>query len=187
MKSGTFTYSRVSSMFLVPVGTIDSDIMLHISDAVSEQFTCPVVPSESLPVPREAFDRTRRQYHSTRILNRLFENRPEECSHLLAVIDEDIFIPELNFVFGVADMIGDTAIISLSRLRQEFYGLPPDRDLLKARAAKEAIHETGHTCGLPHCDEPSCVMFFSSSLLDTDRKGPGFCEQCRSHLSPVFR
>jgi archaemetzincin len=108
--------------------------------------------------------------------------KPERFSHLLGIIDEDIFIPELNFVFGVADMIGDAAIISLSRLRQEFYGLSPDRDLFLTRAAKEAIHEIGHTCGLVHCTDPLCIMYFSNSLVDTDKKGPDFCPYCKKRL-----
>ncbi|MBI5166254.1 MAG: hypothetical protein HY998_00750 [candidate division NC10 bacterium] len=35
------------------------------------------------------------------------------------------------------------------------------------------------TYGLDHCRDFRCVMFFSNSLLDTDRKGPGFCPRCQ--------
>src|SRR5512136_1284452 len=47
------------------------------------------------------------------------------------------------------------------------------------RAVKEAVHELGHTCGLGHCRDPKCVMFFPNALYDTDVKGPGFCAACR--------
>jgi archaemetzincin len=37
----------------------------------------------------------------------------------------------------------------------------------------------GHTYGLVHCRNPHCVMFFSNSLIDTDVKGPDFCQKCK--------
>jgi predicted Zn-dependent protease len=45
------------------------------------------------------------------------------------------------------------------------------------RAIKEAIHEAGHLDRLPHCPEPTCVMAFSNSIEDTDRKGRAFCSR----------
>lgn len=48
---------------------------------------------------------------------------PNVGDRLLGVVDADIFAPGLNFVFGEADINGRKALISLKRLRQEFYGL----------------------------------------------------------------
>jgi hypothetical protein len=90
--------------------------------------------------------------------------------------------PGLNFVFGLADPSSRCAIISLARLYPEFYGQPRNPGLFKARAVKEAVHELGHLLGLGHCPDPACVMAFSNSLGDTDRKGPGFCAPCRELL-----
>ena len=81
---------------------------------------------------------------------------------------------------GEADVLARIAVIGLPQLRQEYYGLEPDRDLFLLRAAKEAIHETGHTCGLGHCPDPRCIMHFSNSLRDTDAKEPRFCTACRN-------
>ncbi|MFQ6039016.1 MAG: archemetzincin, partial [Candidatus Aminicenantales bacterium] len=64
------------------------------------------------------------------------------------------------------------------RLRQEFYRLPEDRTLFLARCVKEAVHELGHAFGLRHCPNPRCVMHFSNSLLDTDKKTASFCQRC---------
>lgn len=87
---------------------------------------------------------------------------------------------ELNFVFGLADRATARAIIALPRLRQSFYGLPDDIALFRERAIKEAVHELGHTFGLGHCRDRRCVMAFSNSLADTDRKGQEFCERCQA-------
>jgi archaemetzincin len=47
---------------------------------------------------------------------------------------------------------------------------------------KEAVHELGHMFGLDHCSDLRCVMHFSNSLADTDRKGRDFCPSCRARL-----
>lgn len=69
-----------------------------------------------------------------------------------------------------------------NELRQEFYNLPRDQGLFHKRVLTEAVHELGHTYGLGHCKNLRCVMFFSNSLVDTDRKGPEFCPDCKKQL-----
>lgn len=62
------------------------------------------------------------------------------------------------------------AVFSLARLRSG-----ADEALLSRRAETEAVHELGHTYGLSHYDDPTCVMWFSNTLSESDRKGPNFC------------
>jgi archaemetzincin len=101
----------------------------------------------------------------------------------LGVIDLDLYVPGLNFVFGEADPGSGVCVISLTRLRQEFYGRAPDEELFLKRAVKEAVHELGHLYGLPHCTDRRCVMYFSNSLPDTDKKTRRFCERCKKAVT----
>ena len=103
-------------------------------------------------------------------------------NQMLGIADVDLYVPGLNFVFGQAEPPGKAALISLRGLRQEFYGLPPDKELFAKRAIKEAVHELGHTYSLGHCRDARCVMYFSNSLWDTDRKLALLCDDCRNKL-----
>jgi archaemetzincin len=67
---------------------------------------------------------------------------------LLGLTSLDLYVPILTYVFGEAHLNGSCAFVSSHRLREEFYGLPPQRILLENRLKKEAVHELGHTLGL---------------------------------------
>ena len=173
---------EIVSILVSPIGEVDQDTLGAIERALWQTYHRKTVVGEQLTVPRAAYSARRQQYHSTRILAFLEKRKPDTCDILLGVIDEDLYVPELNFVFGEADPIEQVAVIGLARLRQEYYGLDPDRELFLLRAVNEAIHETGHACGLGHCSDHRCVMYFSNSLGDTDVKGPRFCARCRRKL-----
>lgn len=72
--------------------------------------------------------------------------------------------------------------MSLHRLRQEFYGLPPDPRMLRERLLKEAVHELGHTLGLTHCEDYSCAMAPSHSVEWIDVKTSAFCPNCATTM-----
>lgn len=134
-------------------------------------------------LPKEALSERRGQYHSTVILRALARNCPRDQRPLLGVTNVDIYVEGLNFVFGEADPRNQVAIISTHRLAWAYTGGEVPRQIYEDRIVKEAVHELGHVLGLGHCPNPRCVMFFSNSILDTDRKGKEFCPRCRSKLS----
>lgn len=133
--------------------------------------------------PEPARHLERGQYHSTEILARMRGVRAPAAWRLLGLTRLDLYIPTLTFVFGEAQLEGHCALISLHRLRQEFYGLPPDPRLLEERLLKEAVHELGHTLTLRHCDDYRCVMAPSHSVEWVDLKNAGFCPACRSQAA----
>ena len=132
---------------------------------------------------KDAYNPERNQYHSTFLLSKIRRIvGGVEADRFLAVVDVDLYAPRLNFVFGEAQCPGRFAIISVFRLRPEFYGLDKDWELFTSRVRKEAVHELGHTLGLLHCRNPLCVMYFSNSIHDTDRKQDFFCLECKGKV-----
>ncbi len=174
----------------MPIGTeLPSDLLKRLLRGIEEIFGYPCrMADEILRIPSDAFDPNRRQYLSTAFLEALRERCfSAKYASILGVTEVDLFVPGLNFVFGEADCLARVAIISLCRLKQEFYGLRPNLALLEERALKEAVHELGHTFGLVHCPNSRCVMHFSNSILDTDFKSAEFCSRCSSKFKRVLR
>lgn len=167
---------------VVPVGLKDSTVLEYLVNLVSNRFDVEVEIGKNLPIETFRRNEARGQYLSTSILEILSIQRSSSEYVLLGVADIDLYVNSFNFVFGEADPTNRVAVISVMRLRQSFYGLQNNNRLFLERAGKEAVHELGHVLGLRHCRNPMCVMFFSNSLADTDRKEDDFCRKCRNIL-----
>jgi len=165
---------------LKPLGNIPDEIMAELKDRVGGIFHCPVETEAGLSDLAQAYDPERKQYSSSKLLGYLRKSDGDE--RVVGIADVDLYVPRLNFVFGEADIVSGTAVVSLCRLRQEYYGLVPDEALFLERATKEIVHELGHTFGLGHCPNNKCVMHFSNSLADTDLKEAHFCDKCRPKI-----
>lgn len=153
-----------------------------VGDAIKKEFGYETRISKSKIDPEDFYDPVRGQYHSTAILKEMLDELPPDAAKMIGITPSDLFIPILTFVFGEAQLDGRVAIVSLARLRQEFYGLPPNPPLLQRRLLKEIKHELGHTFGLVHCTLRGCVMSMANSIADVDAKGSTFCAGCRELL-----
>ena len=173
--------AAVFTVRLVSVGSLPPAMLGFLQEGVRRELGAAVRMGGNLPLPASCPE-GRSQYPGAPFLAALAAARPPGDEVILGVTGVDLTAPGLNFVFGLADPRSRAAVISLARLYPEFYGQPRDPRRFKARAVTEAVHELGHLLGLGHCLDPACVMSFSNSLADTDRKGPGFCKPCREKL-----
>ena len=156
--------------------------MERIEEQVKLVFHCPTAIITGLNHLANAYNAQRNQYLASKLLESLAVTGKKHNEKTIGIVEVDLYCSHLSFVFGEADFNSSTAIMSLFRLRQEYYGLPADKDLFISRACKETIHELGHTFGLQHCSNLTCVMHFSNSLADTDWKEIYFCNKCRPKL-----
>ncbi len=169
-----------ASIRIIPLGDIDSDVLDEVGAALTRAFGAAVTIGESQPTPKYAFSPYVHQFSAPIIVHKLATTHDASGAKTLGVIAFDLFAPQTNYVFGEAQVGGEVAVISLYRL------LELDRHVYFERAAKEAIHEIGHTFGLGHCDDDVCVMHFSHTIEDTDIKTSEFCTTCRVILDRVI-
>ena len=167
---------------ILQVGQVASEVSVALEVGLPKAFpdTSVSVIKEPLPIPLSAFDKKRNQYNSNIILNevRVYAAKRQNFHCVLGVVDVDIFTSGLKYVFGEAYTPGEAALISLWRLKPEFYKDKADLALHIFRALKEGAHELGHTLGVKHCMRSMCVMHFSNSIFDTDKKQNLLCDEC---------
>lgn len=153
-----------------------------IEASLGQTFGCLVGRTGPLAPPDYAYDEDRKQFQSTEILRRIAGLGGLPDTRFLALTECDLFIPMLTFVFGQAQLGGSSALVSVARLRQEFYGQLPNEALLVRRLRKEVIHEVGHTFGLTHCLDRSCPMSLATAVRHIDDKSDILCSRCINTL-----
>ncbi|MGQ9718311.1 MAG: archaemetzincin family Zn-dependent metalloprotease [Nitrososphaerales archaeon] len=153
----------------------------HLEAAVRSYGCEPELSRERLPLYNEDYVASRRQYDATMLLLRLPKLKGNE-KKVLGVTSVDIFVPRLNFVFGLANVMKGIAILSTARLTafEQELGLKPS--MIDERVFKETAHELGHLFGLGHCPEPTCIMSFANGVNDVDGKLPMLCPDCMDRI-----
>ena len=165
---------------LLPIGNCGGQLLQELGAAMGKVFLVPFLVLPHALDPEAAFHAERQQYHSSEILASMRAFNANDSWRVLGVANVDLYIPILTFVFGEAQMGGPCALVSSYRLRQEFYGLPADAGLLRARLLKEAVHEIGHTLELSHCHDYRCAMAPSHAVEWIDIKDAWLCPQCEA-------
>jgi len=174
-------------LLIVPVGAVDVSVPLdRLCASITRALGLRCAVADTGLDAAFAWDGERNQYHSTRLLERLTREYATGL-RILGITSHDLFVPVLTFVFGEAQVSGLSAVVSTFRLREELYGLPGDGALLLDRLTKEAVHELGHTFGLRHCDDWTCVMASSNSVERLDIRTTSFCEKCRVGVEGALR
>lgn len=176
-------------VLIQPIGEIKEEIIRKTAKALTEKIEIfeAQISHLRIPIPTKAFNPLRKQYYSPIIMKELYVKTKEaKYDKILGIIDEDLYVEGLNFIFGEAQLGGKYAIISIYRLKPQFYHQPPNKQLLFERILKEAVHELGHTIGLRHCKNRYCVMHFSNSIIDTDVKNYKFCEKCHDKIMKLL-
>ena len=172
---------------VLAVGNPEADVLDRLVVRLANHFGVACELMVQTLDPNFAFHTERGQFHSSELLAEVQNHVNDGTWRLLAVTDVDLYIPILTFVFGEAQVRGRCALISMYRLRQEFYGLPASPDLLEDRILKEAVHELGHTLDLTHCRDYSCAMAPSHAVEWIDLKQNAFCTSCGMRVLAAIR
>lgn len=168
---------------LAMVGPVEAALFADLAPVLDDALGLEVRTGPALSLPPGAWEPSRGQYNASHILKDVAAARPLDAVKILALTEVDLFHPILTFLYGQAQLGGAAALVSLARLRQDFYGLPSNAALTRLRLRKEAMHELGHAFNLTHCRDAGCAMALSTALEQLDRKSAVYCASCRLALT----
>lgn len=182
----------MGTLLVIPFSFDTTGILSPVCQALSSVFDLNVKVLNVLIDIEYTYNPERNQYHSTMLIRHLLKRFQNDGEKILGITSIDLYVPVLTFVYGEAQLGGQAAIVSTYRLRNEFYGLPEDKNLFESRLITESVHEVGHTFGLIHCPYPECVMHTSTYVEEIDLKSSSFCPSCKKNFvfeqsqKPVF-
>ena len=161
----------ISKIIIISFGQIEREIIDKAISALKKQFKVEIEFFQELPIPWFAERNGQMKAVDFLVYEReILENNGAEA--ILGITKKDLFMPNFQFVFGLANPLEKTAIVSLNRLfdlnRQSYF----------KRIQKEVIHEIGHLFNLGHCHNFQCVMSFSNNIKEVDKKSMALCANC---------
>jgi archaemetzincin len=172
---------------LVSIGRFEKDFLERLANDLKIIFATDVSFALSYQDIMPYFDPTRKQYDANKLLQLIHKNYSDNAVKTIGLLQVDLFIPILTYIFGQAIYNGDSGIVSDYRLKNELYGLKGKEKLIYERFKKVTIHELGHTFGLIHCHIPDCVMRPGTYVEDIDQKKAHFCHKCEAELEKAIK
>jgi archaemetzincin len=169
---------------IVPIGDVPARVKREASGGLRSVYDCDVTVHDAQTLPEGAFDRNRNQYRAEEFIE--LTSRIGTGEKNIGITTEDLYYRRRNYVFGLAYLNGNGSVISTYRLQTSSDGgmtSTSGNEVFANRVRKEVVHEIGHTLGLEHCDRERCVMSFSPTVREVDKKEETLCGTCsRAHF-----
>ena len=168
---------------VVPIGDVPAQVKRQASTALRSVFGAEVSLRDAQELPEGAYDSARGQYRAEELID--LASRIGAGQKNIAITAADLFYRRRNYVFGLAYLDGSASVVSTNRLQTSSDGgfsQKPASEIFADRVRKEVVHEIGHTLGLEHCENARCVMNFSPTVREVDRKEEALCGTCQRTL-----
>lgn len=171
----------VCRVALQPFGDVPEDQVAAVSSALSDHYGVEVVVLAPVEHPDSAWYTPRRRWRAERLLDTLEPLLPAECQRILGMTTQDISTTKGEHedwgILGLARRPGSVGVISSYRARRRVQDVP-----MLMRLGRIAIHELGHTLGLPHCPTLGCYMEDAGGTVDTIDRETFMCPICHGRI-----
>lgn len=157
-----------------PFNDIDSLDVEYVFSSIKAIYP-KVIINEPIDLPHAAYYKPRNRYKADSILS-FFTKKYKANTVFIGLTNKDISTTKGNVsdfgVMGLGLCPGNACVASSFRLSKENK---------KQQLFKVAIHELGHTQGLPHCNEKYCFMRDAEGKNPTNEEKE-FCIKCKTFL-----
>ena len=169
---------------LVPLGDVEPGLLSAVGEAISARVNAKVeiAPREELPV--DALYKPRKRWRAEKLLEFL-ESKSNGAWKVVGVTNQEISTTKGKILdWGIAGLgtIGGRSCVVSAYLYKKYSKTQP---VMLRRFADCAVHELGHTLGMPHCESKGCVMADAkgNAIKSSDESSGEYCEPCRQ-LAP---
>lgn len=164
-------------IYIQPFTDLPASYLMYISTEFQKTFK-KVIINPRVNLPMSSYYPVRSRYRADSLLSFLGRQTNDGC-HTIGLTTKDISTTKGDYidwgVMGLGNCPGKACIASSFRLKAE----TPMKKMNKLY--KVAIHELGHTEGLPHCLVQTCFMRDAEGQDNTDQE-TGFCAACKQKL-----
>ncbi len=130
---------------------------------------------KTIALPGSAFYKPRNRYRADSLIRFLRDQTPQDCVSI-GLTNKDISTSKNKYadwgVMGLAFCPGQACVASAFRVSKTEKNM---------QLFKVAVHELGHTEGLPHCAVKTCLMRDAEGGNPTNEE-TGFCKSCKPYL-----
>lgn len=172
-----------AKIVVVPLGDVDFTLVNRLATEIGPIFERSVDILKGMKMPEEALNVIRNQYYARVVLSKLERAKANQREKVIAITEDDLYLPDQNTVVGYGDALSGVGVVSLHNIRQEFYGLPEDESKVYDRLYKEATHQLGYVFELVGCRNARCVHFDGENMMEIDNKAAKFCDVCTRQLT----
>ena len=159
---------------LQPFDDIPEKQVLEIYSRIKTVYDT-VIIRNAIPLPHQAYTAPRNRYRADSLI-RFLKKRVGENTTVIGLTSKDISTTKGKYpdfgIMGLAYSPGNSCVISSFRL---------NKNKLPDQLYKLAIHELGHTTGLPHCKINSCYLRDAKGGNPLEEE-TSFCKTCQAHL-----
>lgn len=166
---------------LLPFEGMGKAVLQAVRSGIRDQLKLNVVELPAKPLPANAFYAPRQRYIADSLLVFLRNQKSGAFDQIIGLTTKDISTRKGEIenwgVLGLGSCPGVACVISSFRAGRNKTG---EKVFLK-RMTTLALHELGHTFGLPHCPDPVCLMKDAEGKMNLD-DGDSYCSECRNKL-----
>ncbi len=162
--------------------SIDKNLKEELLKNIAATYNCMVTEIKDIAaLPADAYYKPRNRYRAPLLLNHL--DKIAGYDKIIGVTSKDISTTKNGVydwgIMGLGSCPGKSCVISTFRIKT------PDKILFEDRFIKVALHELGHTIGLPHCTfSKTCFMESAEGTIKSvDRETRFLCTHCKKLIN----